>query len=197
LKDEDFTLITVALERNTEDPKPYVEKADPDHPSLIDTRHRVAELYSVENVPTSIWIDKDRRIVRPNDVVFGSDTFDFFAGADSDEHRNALRKWVREEDTSYHYDEGDESSSVQDVPGRDELKGRNEYRIGQWLYQHGYENLARDHLNRATELCPEDVTIRRGSMRMRDENPMGWGFFKMAFQRWWNGLNYYNPLGQR
>lgn len=186
----------MALERNREDPEPYIDKADPEHPSLIDTGHRVAELYSVENVPTSIWIDEDRRIVRPNDVVFGSDTFDFFAGANSEEHRDALRKWVREEDTSYHYDV-DESSDARDVPSPDELEGRNEYRIGQWLDQHGHEEQARTHLNRATELCPEDVTIRRGSMRMRGENPMGLGFLKMALERWWKGLNYYNPLSQR
>ena len=44
-------------------------------PSLIDTRHRLADLYNMVNVPTVVWIDERGRIVRPNDVAFGSDTF--------------------------------------------------------------------------------------------------------------------------
>jgi hypothetical protein len=184
----------VALESNAEDPESYIEKANPDHPSLIDTRHRVAELYSIQNVPTAIWIDENQRIVRPNDVVFGNDTFDYLAGLNSSEHRQALRKWVREgDDSDGEHAPGDRTKNM-DVPSEKTLQARNEYRLGQWLHQNGYEQRGKQHLDRATELQPDNVTVRRGTMRMRGQNPMGVSFFWMVLERWWKGLRYYNPL---
>ena len=49
---------TVALDRCADDARPYIEKAAPTHPSVIDTEHRVAELDHVFNVPTVVWIDE-------------------------------------------------------------------------------------------------------------------------------------------
>ena len=69
-----FVPITVALDRNADEPRPFVDKAKPSHPSLLDTEHRVAELFNIVNVPTLIWIDERGVIVRPQDNQFGTDT---------------------------------------------------------------------------------------------------------------------------
>lgn len=183
----------MALERNFEDPEPYVRDAEPEHPSLIDTRHRVAELYDVDNVPTGIWIDEDLRIVRPNDVVFGRDAFDVATGFHSSDHREALKAWVRDGDAT-HTLEKNSMGEGRTTPSREKLEARNEYRLAQWLYEHGHEDRATEWYERASEHAPADVTIRRGSMRQRGENPMGWGFIQMYLERWWNGLKYYSPL---
>jgi len=151
-------------------------------------------LYNVENVPTGIWIDEKRNIVRPNDVVFGNDTFDVLAGLESKEHRQALKKWVKDDNTDYTFDRNsfpEQHSS----PSRDQLRARTQYKLAQWLYEHGYESKARDHFEGAVSLAPDDVAIRRGSMRMRGKNPMGLSFYWMVLKRWWNGLSYYNPIG--
>ncbi len=68
LEGHDFAVITVALDQSPEDARPYIEKAIPAHPSLIDTEHRVADLYHIINVSTVIWIDERGRIVRPNAI---------------------------------------------------------------------------------------------------------------------------------
>jgi hypothetical protein len=43
----------------------YIEAARPEHPSLVDTEHRMDALFGVVNIPNVIWIDEAGMIVRP------------------------------------------------------------------------------------------------------------------------------------
>ena len=90
-------IITVALDRSADDIRSYIEDAKPGHPSLIDTEHVLAELYSMINIPTVVWIDEEGTIVRPNEPAFGSDMFKDFHGQDPEVHKNELRAWVGDE----------------------------------------------------------------------------------------------------
>ncbi|MEY2432874.1 MAG: hypothetical protein QOC92_2599, partial [Acidimicrobiaceae bacterium] len=45
--------------------RPWIEAANPEHPSLIDTAHITDELFGVTNVPNAVWIDENGMIVRP------------------------------------------------------------------------------------------------------------------------------------
>ena len=58
-------MITVALDKSADAARPWIEAARPTHPALIDTRHVLADLYNVVNVPTIFWIDERLRIVAP------------------------------------------------------------------------------------------------------------------------------------
>ena len=58
---------------------------------MIDTKHVVAELYNMVNVPTAVWIDESGMIVRPNEVAFALDTFRVITGIDSARYLDALR----------------------------------------------------------------------------------------------------------
>src|SRR5439155_1312106 len=82
-------------DRSPADARPWIDAAKPEHPSLIDTRHVVADLYNMVNVPTIVWIDERGRIVRPNDVAFGTDTFKHITGPEAAKHLGALRAWGR------------------------------------------------------------------------------------------------------
>src|SRR5262249_57601478 len=68
LGDRGFIPITIALDKSPEDARPYIERAAPRHPALIDSDHVTADLLHIINVPTIIWIDEGGRIVRPTDV---------------------------------------------------------------------------------------------------------------------------------
>jgi len=74
----------VALDRSADDPREFIERAAPTHPSVIDTEHVVAELYHIVNVPTMIWIDEKGRVCRPHDAQFGTDTFTAVTGKRSE-----------------------------------------------------------------------------------------------------------------
>src|SRR6202035_4034024 len=58
-------VVTIALDVDAEQARPFIEAAQPEHPSLIDQGHVVDELFGVVNVPNGVWIDEDGVIVRP------------------------------------------------------------------------------------------------------------------------------------
>ena len=58
-------IVTVALDVDAEAARPFIEAAQPEHPSLIDPAHIIDELFGFVNVPNGVWIDEDGTIVRP------------------------------------------------------------------------------------------------------------------------------------
>jgi hypothetical protein len=191
LKDLGFVVITVALDKTPDDARPWIEAAAPAHPSLIDTRHVLAERYNVVNVPTIVWIDERGRIVRPNDVAFGADTYRHITGLDSSIHLAALRAWVRGEKPAL---AAGEARAQQALPTAADQQARAEFGLGQWLWAQGRTDAATRHFERAGELAPHDFTIRRGTMPMRGIDPMGPQFRAMLGEWTGGGRPYYRPL---
>ena len=191
LKDRGFIVITVALDKSPDDARPWIDAARPTHPSLVDTRHVLAELYNVVNVPTILWIDERGRIVRPNDVAFGADTFRQLTGLDHSLHLTALRAWVRGEKPAF---AADEVRAQQSLPSAADQQARAEFGLGQWLYERGRTEAAARHFERGGELAPHDFTIRRGTMPMRGIDPMGPQFRAMLGEWVQRGQPYYRPL---
>ena len=167
---------------SADDARPYIEAAGATHPALIDTEHRVADLYGIINVPTGIWIDEHGRIARPNDAVFGTDTFVELHGvASGPASRRAARLGARRRACrsptttpcartrccrrrrSSSRAPSSRSPGICTAPGRTEAAER--------------------HFVRAGELAPHDFTIRRGSMPIRGQDPMGADFVPL-FQEW-------------
>jgi AhpC/TSA family len=191
LRGHGFVVITVALDKSADDARPWIEAAHPTHPSLVDTRHVLAELYNVVNVPTVLWIDERGRIVRPNDVAFGADTFRQLTGLDASIHLRALRAWVRGEKAAF---SADEARAQQTVPTAADQLARAEFGLGQWLWTQGRHEAAARHFERAGMLAPHDFTIRRGTMPMRGIDPMGPQFRAMLGEWTQAGHPYYRPL---
>lgn len=192
MKEFGFTVITVAFDKNPEDARPWIEAAKPEHPSLIDTRHVVADLYNMVNVPTVTWIDEEGRIARPNDVAFGDNTWKHVSGLDAGPHADALRAWVRGETPTL---SSDKARALLAEPTEQDQLARAEFALGQWLYDRGRQEAAARHFTRASELAPHDFTIRRGTMPMRGLNPAGPEFFEMVKEWRKSGKSYYLPLG--
>ena len=168
---------TIALDKCADDPKEFIERAKPTHPSVIDTEHIVAELFHMVNVPTILWIDEAGRICRPHDNQFGTDTFTQFHGKHSGPYLDMIRAWVRngegvlsEDDVRRH----------QPAPTEDSQLARAERALGWHLHQQGRAEAAGRHFDRAGELAPKDWTIRRGSMPIRGVDPFGPDFFALA-----------------
>ena len=170
--------ITVALDR-AEDVRPFIERAAPTHPSLIDSEHRVAELYHISNVPTLIWIDEQGRVCRPHDAQFGTDTFTAYTGKQSGPYLDLLRAWVSDGSGAL---PADQVRRHQPAPSRATQLARAERALAWHLHQAGRGEAAARHFRRAGELAPLDWTIRRGSMPLLGENPFGPAFFELAKQ---------------
>ena len=169
--------ITVALDRCVDDPRPFIEGAGATHPSLIDTQHRLAELYNIVNVPTILWIDETGRICRPHDAQFGTDTFTAIHHKRSAPYLDMIRAWVRNGEGALDATE----ARVHQPPVSEASQLSRATRALAWhLHQHGAEDAAQRHFVRAGELAPLDWTIRRGSMPILGRNPFGEEFFALA-----------------
>ncbi len=164
-----FVPITVALDASPDAARPYVERAAPAHPSLIDVDHAVADLFNVVNVPTMIWIDERDRIVRPNDQQFGTDLFVALTGRPSAPFLRAVRAWVANGEGAL---QPDDVRAQQLLPTPEQQLARAEFRLGWHLHQLGRRDAAEHHFLRAGELAPGDWTIRRGSLPIRGIDPM-------------------------
>jgi len=186
-----FVPVTVALDQCAADARPFIEKAGPTHPSLIDTEHRVAHLYGMINVPTVVFIDEAGRIARPNAMEYGTDMFKQFHGRESAPFLAAVRKWARTGTSDVAPDQVVKRAVP---PTADEELARAEFTLAWFLHQRGRVEAAERHFVRAGELSPNDWTIRRGSMPIRGKNPMGPEFFEL-FREWEaNGKPTYETL---
>jgi hypothetical protein len=134
----------------------------------------------VINVPTTIWVDEQDRIVRPPSIAPGDDKFIEFVGFSAEPHHDALRAWVRDGVAPMSDDEIQDRRSAPDA----QLQlARAERRLAMHLLRAGHEDLGNAHLERALELAPDDWTIHRGSLPVRGLDPFGQDFFDF-YERW-------------
>ena len=76
LKDKGFMVVAVAEEsRGADHARPWIEEAKSDYWQLIDTEHRLSDLYNLVNVPQAVWIDEQGLIVRPPETAGSTDHF--------------------------------------------------------------------------------------------------------------------------
>ena len=129
------------------------------------------------NVPTAVWIDEDDRIVRAPVIAPVNDLFKDFTGIDSSVHHEQLRAWVRNGELP--------PARAVSAPSFSERLARTERRLGAHLHRTGHPDRAQACFERAAELAPMDWTIRRGTLPMQGEDPIGEPFF--AFVQEWDG----------
>ena len=144
-------------------------------------------------VQEGFTVEPKGRIVRPNDVAFGTDTFKHITGIQSATHLTALRAWVRGETTAL---PEARVRALQSLPTEADQQARAEFGLGEWLYNQGRVEAAARHFAMAGELAPHDFTIRRGTMPMRGIDPMGPQFREMLGAWVKAGNPYYRPLAE-
>ena len=190
--DRNFVVLAVALDRTADDARPWADAAGATYPVLVDAEHVVADRYRIINVPTGIWIVERGRIVRPNDAVFGNDTFKEMHGIASGPHLDALRAWISTGALPFASDDAVRARQV--LPTADEQQARAEFTLAWWLHRAGHPDAAERHFVRAGELAPHDWTIRRGSMPIRGLDPMGEALMPLWTEWAAAGMPYYSPM---
>jgi hypothetical protein len=165
-------VVGVAIDDAPEDVQPWVDGIT--FPVLIDPHHVLTELYAISNVPTVIWIDEGDRIVRPNGVAFGTDTFKDFTGVEAGPHLDAVRRWARTGEVP--------AEATDDAVGdlsENEVLARLHFRIASEARRRGDSDTAARHFSQAGALAPHDWTIRRAAMPLVGDDPFGEKFFAM------------------
>jgi peroxiredoxin len=171
LADGGFTVVAVAIDNSPEDVRPFTGGIT--LPVLYDPQHLLTELYAISNVPTVVWIDGSDRIVRPNAEAFGTDAFADFTGAESAPHLELVRRWVRTGEVPL--DEARARGAVADLSD-DQVRARLHFRVAAEACRRGDSATTRSHVDRATALAPDDLTVWRAAMPLVGEDPFGRDF---------------------
>lgn len=211
LKDQNFELVTVGLDTlGAEGCRSFIEAAKPQHPSLIDQHHVLADLFGVVNIPSSIWINEQGVIVRPAEAAAAPPQEEQAAGPNIDmpseipqrlvdmlteaakipnnqaDYHAALKDWVNQGEASEFA--MDEATVIARSRPRDEntALGHAHFELATQLEMDGNHELAVRHFQLAHKLVPDSWTFRRQawSLEKVGEGPLS---------RFWQGPNPEHP----
>jgi peroxiredoxin len=172
LRAEGLDVVTVAIDEDPEAVRPWAETAD--LPVAVDPEHRLSDVFGVVNVPSTVWLDEEGRVVKPPTIAPGDDQFQEFTQVEADAHHDALRRWVRE---------GAVPAPPPVADDEDLRTARAERRLAAWLHRHDHLDAAERHFQAAVAKAPLDFTIRRSSMPLRGQDPFGTEFFEL-WEEW-------------
>ena len=147
----------------------WIRAAHPDHPSLIDTQHRVPELFSTRNVPAAFWIDEDGLIVRANDPIFARrrspDTEEVTV---NEAYLQALRDWVEKGSKSIFVQDDAATRSHMMHETMEDIQAMAYFRLGSYLSRGGHSQDAVAHFKRAQALRPQNWNYKRQAWNVGD-----------------------------
>src|SRR5262249_49840137 len=149
--------ITVACEsRGKEAALPFLEAAKPQHPTLLDEKHLVPELYNTRNVPAAFWIDEQGRIVRANDPIYiQRRTFEngvVTSAVTNERYRDALREGVAKGPAATFVQAGADLEDGIGRQTRENVQALAHFRLGVYLFQQGRQPEAVEQFRQAHKL---------------------------------------------
>ena len=173
-------IVAVAEEsRGAEHARQWIEQASAQYWCLIDTEHRVADLYGMVNVPQAVWIDEAGRIVRPPENAGSTDHFrlmDRTTRTLAPEHvaarqaartayLDAVHDWVL---TGRYALAADAARERLPKITPDIALAQAHFRLGVWLQKHGREAEANVHMMEASRLHPDSWNMWRQSADLEE-----------------------------
>jgi hypothetical protein len=179
-----FELVAVGLDTQGDSGcRAFIEAARPEHPSLIDRHHVLADLFGVTNIPMSVWIDENGMIVRPAETapappaptgtpprVLPPDLpqryKDIMAEAakirkDTDAYHAALRDWIDKGAASKFALPPDEVVARSRPRDNTKALGHAHFQLATQLEMDGHHEAAIQHFREAHRLVPDSWTFRR------------------------------------
>lgn len=209
LNPKGFELVTVGLDTlGDEGCRPFIEAAQPSHPSLIDRHHVLADLFGVINIPSSVWIDEEGMIVRPAEAAPAPPQaaarprlampanapqrmVEIMAEAakirrDTEGYHAALRDWVANGAASRFALSPDEVVERSRPRDADKARGHAHFQLASQLEIEGHHAAAVRHFREAHRLVPDSWTFRR----------QAWSLEKVgddALARFWQGPDPKSP----
>lgn len=186
--------------------RPFIERASPQHPVLIDVAHVVDERFGVVNIPNSVWIDEAGTIVRPAEPAWPNAPEadeepaappspadlppgrmgELMAAAgkivtDRAAYVAALRDWVERGAESVFALTSAEVVARSGRRGVEEATAAAEFELAQHLFRQGDIESARPHFRQAHRLHADNWTYKRQAWSIEPsalEGPMA---------RFWQG----------
>jgi hypothetical protein len=215
-------IVTVALDTGgPEAARPFVDKASPRHPSLLDQAHAVDARLGVVNVPNGVWIDEAGMIVRPAEPAFPGrnpvtarflemsldglppDIADMLAEVkkfrtDPDGYVAMVGDWVAHGATSKYALAPDEVVRRSRPRSLDTARAAAHFELGQHFHRGGNHARAVVHWREAHSLQPENWTYKRQAWNFEDPVRQGptdvYDSCWIADVKRFGAENYYPPV---
>ena len=186
-------VVTVALDAGGADAaRPFVQRAQPTHPSLLDATHRCDEVFGFVNVPNAVWIDETGTIVRPAHAAHVrrsqlrdmkvpdglppriADTLEEvkkFRVTDAEQYRAAIDDWVANGSESPWALRPDDVVAASRPRPREHAEAAAAFELAQHLWGAGQRDRAVRWFTRAHELQPENWTYKRQAWSFATTKP--------------------------
>ena len=181
-------IVTVALDTAGADAaRPWIERANPDHPSLIDEAHVLDELLGVVNVPMGVWVDENGMIVRPAEPAFPrrqktdrpipedlpQQFKDMLEEArkvqtEPEKYVNALRDWVANGPASPYALTPEQVVEKSRPRTADHARAAACFELAQHLHRNGHADDAVRWFREAHRLQPDNWTYKRQAWTFAD-----------------------------
>jgi peroxiredoxin len=184
-------VVTVALDVDAKDAVPFIEKAQPEHPSLIDEAHVTDELFGFVNVPNGVWIDEEGVIVRPSEPMHPGrnpatesfrkidlstvpdDVKEMLTEArkiksDPEISTAMIDDWVENGEKSQYVLAPDEVIRRSEPRTNAEATAAAEFELGQHFHRAGDHAAAIPHWREAHRLYPDNWTYKRQAWNIED-----------------------------
>lgn len=193
LKDKNFEIVSIAEDTGgVKDAGQWITAAKPEYTVLIDTKHLVTRLYNMVNVPTSVWINEEGRIVRPNEVAYVDNRFTGMHRVDAAPYLEAVRDWVAKGEKSDFALSEEELSKQMTDQNPDWALAAAEFALAEHFYRHGKSEASIRHYKEAQRLNPESWNYKRQAWALSDaERDYGTTFVKEVQKL--GGKPYYAP----
>lgn len=185
-------IVTVAMDSRPELARAQIERVKPTYTSLVDRDHRVADLYNMTNVPQSVWIDEDGRLVRPTEVAGFQVSRKLRAVRKF--YMDAVRDWVEKGPDSDYALAEHEVKAKMPVFTDDIARAHALFHLGEALHRSGNTSEAQETIQRAVDLHPESWNFYRQMKNL--ESPWkasGPAYLGRVISRALGGASYY-PL---
>jgi hypothetical protein len=194
-------IVTVGIDAaGVEECRPYIEAAEPEHPSLVDTTHRMAELFGVVNIPNGVWVDEHGVITRPAEPANPhppSAARPYRPAEGLPEHMNEImaeasrikvdgryadmvRDWARRGAASEYALAPEEVVQRSRPRDRTAAEGQAHLELGAALWARGDRPGAEAHWREAHRLDPANFTAKRQAWSLAAPDAGG-------FARFWQG----------
>lgn len=221
LHPQGLEIVTVGLDVEAEQARPFIEQAHAEHPSLIDSAHVVDGLFGIVNVPNGVWIDEHGMIVRPaepahpghnpiNDsfrkidlTTVPPDVAEMLTEArkirsQPELYLEMLLDWVERGPESRYVLTPDEVLRRSEPRSIHEATAAAEFELGQYLHRAGEHAAAIPHWREAHRRYPGNWTYKRQAWNFED--PMRQGRTGAYDSSWFEDIkaigaeNYYPPI---
>lgn len=184
-------VVTVALDTGGADAaRPWIDRAAPEHPSLIDAAHVTDELFGFVNVPNAVWIDEQGVLVRPAHAahIRPSPLRDMEVPeglgrvgemltevkkirTDVERYRAAIEDWVTHGAASRWALSPDEVVARSRPRPPEHAEAAAAFALGQHLWRGGDRDAAVGWFRRAHDLHPENWTYKRQAWSFATTEP--------------------------